>query len=259
MNWPQALLFDIDGTLADTEGEGHLPAFNRAFRDFGLDWEWDRPLYRELLAVTGGQERMRHYWRMHPPATPKGADPDELVPALHRAKNEHFQRIVEAGALPWRPGVERLIKEAMARRIPVGVATTTSRSNVEALLEPVFGPRFQERFAVLACADTAPNKKPAPDVYLRAVEALGREGDRVLALEDSRNGLEAATGAGVPTLITVNDFTDHQSFPEAVAVLDHLGEPGYPCRPVQGSVAPPEGVVDLAWLQSLDADSSRAK
>lgn len=249
--WPRALIFDVDGTIADTEGEGHLPAFNDAFQAFGLNWVWDRALYRELLNVTGGQERIRHYWDQLSPEQRPHADPDALIPQLHAVKNERYQALVQNGAVPWRPGVRRLMDEATAAGVALAVATTTSRSNVEGLLAPVFGAGFRDRFAILGCADTAPVKKPAPDVYLRVLEALEMEPQETLAIEDSRNGLEAARAADIPTLITVSEWTDHQTFPEALAVLNHLGDPVEHSRPLEGTQAPPDGLVDLDWLATL--------
>lgn len=245
----KALIFDVDGTLADTEGEGHLPAFNQAFADFGLDWDWDRATYKQLLAITGGKERMRHFHRSLP-AERQIQELEQLIPQLHERKNAYYQQWVIEGRLPWRPGVRRLMDEAASAGLQLAVATTTTRENVEALLQSAFGPDFDGHFAILACADTAPVKKPSPDVYHAVLDKLQLQPGECLAFEDSENGVRAARAAEVPVLVTPNDFTEDHDFSGALAVLDHLGEPDRPCRALAGP-APERGYVDVAYLESL--------
>jgi HAD superfamily hydrolase (TIGR01509 family) len=215
----EALLFDLDGTLADTERDGHRVAFNDAFRSAGLGWEWDVATYGELLRVAGGKERIRHFLTRNPGLAQLD---DAAIAALHAAKTRRYGQLVASGGVPLRRGVAPLIEEARAARLPIGIATTTSPENVTALLEASFGPASAGWFAVIAAGDVVPAKKPAPDIYLYALERLGLRAADVLAVEDSENGVRAARAAGLPVVVTVNDYTRGQSFDGALAVLDDL-------------------------------------
>lgn len=246
----KALLFDVDGTLADTERDGHRPAFNAAFREFGLDWEWDVPLYGELLAVTGGKERMRHYVERYRPDWPRPADFDDLVAELHRAKTRHYTRMLAEGGIPLRPGVKRLLEEARAAGLILGVATTTTPDNVTALLRHSLAEDGEQWFAVIAAGDIVPAKKPAPDIYLWALERLGLAPDECLAFEDSENGLRAAQAAGLKTVVTVNDYTRTHDFTGALAVLTDLGEPHAPYTRLDASGSGETGWVNVDRLRA---------
>lgn len=241
----KALLFDVDGTLADTERDGHRPAFNAAFREFGLDWDWDVALYGKLLAVTGGKERIRYYVERFRPDYVRPADFDDLVVELHKAKTRHYTRMLAAGGIPLRPGVKRLLEEARAAGLVLGVATTTTPDNVIALLEHSLAADGPDWFAVIAAGDIVPAKKPAPDIYTWALAKLGLAAADCLAFEDSRNGIRAALGAGLQTVVTVNEYTRDDDFTGAVAVLSDLGEPDAPYRRLDRDEA---GMVDLARL-----------
>ncbi|NPT54405.1 HAD family hydrolase [Paraburkholderia elongata] len=222
----QALIFDVDGTLADTE-TAHLEAFNSAFAEVGLDWCWDESLYTRLLRVAGGKERLLHYWTVVEPEEAIGSRMKDTVDAVHAIKTRHYVERVSRG-LPLRPGVRRLIDEANDADIPVAIATTTTPANVEALLRPAFGVRWRERFEVICDGVTSPVKKPAPDVYRDVLRQLDLRGEDCLAVEDSENGLRAALAAGIPTVITSNAYTVEHRFDGALVVLPCLGDPEQP-------------------------------
>ena len=238
-----ALIFDVDGTLAETE-DLHRRAFNDSFSYAGLSWIWDHALYRQLLAVTGGKERIRHYIDFF------GGQPDissAAVAALHADKTRRYARLVASGAVTLRPGIERLLREGRRADIGLAIATTTSPANVEALLTATLGSDCLGWFTAIAAGDAVAAKKPAPDIYLLALSQLGLPAAECLAFEDTANGLVSARAAGIRTVITMSAFGDPGPFPDALAVVDHLGEPGMPCRVLAGSPIE-NGYVDLAAL-----------
>lgn len=245
----KALIFDVDGTLADTERHGHRVAFNRAFKDAGLDWRWSEERYGELLAVTGGKERMLRYVKESEPAFESRPDLEQMIAALHRRKTEFYVELMEQGAIPLRPGAERLIGEATAAGLILAIATTTTPANVAALLRATLGPDGAKFFSVIAAGDIVPQKKPAPDIYDYALAELALAPEECLAIEDSDNGLRSSLGAGIKTLVTVNGYTRDQRFPGAVAVIDQLGEPDAPATVLQGSLE--NNYIDLPELQRL--------
>ncbi len=219
---PAALIFDVDGTLAETE-EAHRRAFNESFAEAGLDWHWSRDTYAELLRTTGGKERMRA-WR----ATVGGGPDDEAIAALHAAKTSRYGRIVAAGDLALRPGVAELVEAARARGQRVAVATTTNRPNVDALCRACWGQPAEAVFDVIAAGDEVAAKKPAPDVFLLALQRLGLAPDQAVALEDSRNGVLSAQAAGLAVAVTPSAYTAGEDFGDATVVPDltpeHLPE-----------------------------------
>ncbi|WP_324565277.1 HAD-IA family hydrolase [Ottowia sp.] len=218
----QALIFDVDGTLADTEA-AHLAAFNQAFAQEGLDWHWDLPLYTRLLEVSGGKERMLHYWRqVHPDVTDLGGGVHDTINRLHELKTAHYERLVREGAVQLRPGVLKLIESAHADGLRLAIATTTSPVNIGALLRAAIGPDWQHFFTVIEDASTAPRKKPDPMVYQQTLARLGLPAVACLAFEDSANGLAAARAAGLATIVTPNGFTAHQDFSGALRRLPDL-------------------------------------
>jgi HAD superfamily hydrolase (TIGR01509 family) len=228
----KALLWDVDGTLADTE-EAHRAAFNQAFEEAGFHWQWDRETYRQLLRIAGGQERMEHYIR-----TFQGdhvGDPAEIVRGLHPLKTKIYNELLRAGKVAFRPGVLRLVKEAKAAGLIQAVVTTTTPANVRTLLEQGLDKivKWGEWAAIVDGGD-AQNKKPAPDAYLIALNRLKLAPTECLAIEDSENGAKSARAAGIPVLVTQNDYTVGDDFTGAVAVLDCFGGPKRHCRVLEG-------------------------
>ena len=221
----KAIIFDCDGVLVDTERDGHRVGFNRAFREFGIDAEWDVELYGKLLLVAGGKERMRAYFDEY--GWPDGADTaearDELIVALHKLKTEITSGLVAEGGLPLRPGIARIVDEAIAAGVRLGVCTTSNPKFIDAVLD-LFGPERKAKFDFVHAGDVVAKKKPAPDIYLLALETLGLPAHACMVIEDSRNGLLAARGAGLPTLVTTSTYTVDEDFTGAVKVVPELGD-----------------------------------
>jgi HAD superfamily hydrolase (TIGR01509 family) len=218
----RALIFDVDGTLAETEGI-HRRAFNAAFIEYGADWYWDRTTYKNLLRIAGGKERLRAYTRMQPP--PQRLSDPQLA-EIHQVKTRHYSRLIAQHTCRLRPGVEAFIDAAIARRQTLAIATTTTSSNVEDLLSRALGRHWRSLFAAVVAGDEVARKKPAPDVYVEVLARLGRSADTCLAIEDSANGLKAATAADIPVLITRSDYFRDDDFSSALAVVDDLTELG---------------------------------
>jgi len=211
----QAIIFDVDGTLAETE-ELHRQSFNEAFAAAGLPWSWDQVLYAKLLEVTGGKERIRHFIDAYQPGEQMDAGE---VAALHRDKTARYARLVEAGGVALRPGVARLIEQAKAAGVRLAIATTTSRPNVDALLRATLG---HDPFEVIAAGDEVGAKKPAPDVYVLALERLGLPAASCIAVEDTLNGVRSAQGAGLACVVTTSLYGGKGPFPGAAAILPDL-------------------------------------
>ncbi|MBK6324285.1 HAD-IA family hydrolase [Candidatus Aalborgicola defluviihabitans] len=221
----QALIFDVDGTLADTES-AHLAAFNRAFAEMGMGWVWDEALYTELLDISGGKERILHYWKTtRADMREVGAMAlNDTVNQLHALKTAAYEAAVNDGAVSLRPGVLKLMDEALAQGLQLAIATTTSPVNIAALMRRAIGADWRLNFTAIGDASTAPVKKPHPQVYLQMLAAIQLSPTDCIALEDSSNGLRAATAAGLATIITPTTYTAHHDFGAALRVVPDLSQ-----------------------------------
>ncbi len=249
----RAIIFDVDGTLAETE-PAHRQAFNLAFRRAGLDWEWSAELYAELLEVTGGKERLEYFITTREPGfrPPGGEALRTFIAGLHEEKSRLYSQCVEAGVLSLRPGVGRLLREARASGLTLAIATTSSLNVVTRLLDDLLPAPGRHWFQVIGAGDVVARKKPQPDIYLWTLERLRLTPEECVAIEDSRQGLLAALGAGIGTaVITWNEFTQKQDFSGAALVLDHLGELGRPCHVFQGRLPWGGGLLGVAELRHL--------
>ncbi|MGO4689408.1 HAD-IA family hydrolase [Glaciibacter sp. 2TAF33] len=224
-----ALIFDCDGVLADTERDGHLPAFNQTFREFAVPVHWSDADYAEKVKIGGGKERMASILTAELAAEiGLPDDPDawsESVAEWHRRKTQIYTEEVAAGVMPARPGILRIATDAAAAGWTLAVASTSAEASVRAVLEHAVGDELAQQFSVFA-GDIVPKKKPAPDIYLHALRELGRDAGDAIVIEDSENGLRAALAAGLRTLVTVSSYTAEEDFGGASLVVSSLGDPG---------------------------------
>lgn len=266
----RALIFDVDGTLAETELDGHLPAFNEAFAEAGLPWRWDEATYGRWLSVTGGKERLAAWWRSVDPAAADAPGAAARVAHWHALKTTAYARRVQGGALRLRPGVRRLLTEARQRGLRLAIATTTTEANVRELLRHTMGEAGERCFEVIGAGDAVAHKKPAPDIWHWTLARLGLRPEEALAIEDSAPGVASAHAAGLPVLLTRSRWSQGQVMRAPVlADLDHLGEPASPARGVVlAEGGPPgarhawRGMVDVAtlcrWRARLSAPAAAA-
>jgi len=258
----RALLFDCDGVLADTERDGHLVAFNQMWREQGVNWQWTVPQYAEALKIGGGKERIANLandaaFRAVYPVPPSKDEWMAVVAGWHKRKTAIFQELVMSGAMPARPGVKRLAEEALAAGWTLAVCSTSAMDSVKAVLESVMGAETARRFAGVFAGDIVKAKKPAPDIYNHAADALGLTHGACVVVEDSRNGLVAARAAGMACVITQNALTEGEDFSEAMIVLTSLGDPGgEPATVVANrSQARPDRIFTVADLDRILAST----
>ncbi|MGI9381782.1 MAG: HAD-IA family hydrolase [Methyloligellaceae bacterium] len=242
----KALIFDVDGTLAETETL-HLKAMNVALAAAGLPFRWHATLYRDLLKIPGGRNRLRRFLGQHLPGRDAYAI-EVLSSTIHTKKDKAYRAFLASGELGLRPGVGRLIREARRSSLRLAIATATSRSNLEALLQNTCGPGAVAWFEVICTAEEAPRRKPAPDVYVEALRRLDLSPEDCLAIEDSEAGVQAAGTVGLPVVVTENIFTRNDCFDGAVAVVSDLGEPGQPFRQIRAPISGGDHV-DVAQLR----------
>jgi HAD superfamily hydrolase (TIGR01509 family) len=246
----KGIVFDLDGTIADTE-EVHRLAFNTAFQEANLEWQWSRELYADLLSVAGGRERIAHYARVYwPEFRPTEFGLDDFVRQLHYAKTRIYQHMIAEGAAPLRAGVARLVAELQEAGIKLAIATSTARANVHTLMETAFGSGWSSTFPIVVTCTELKAQKPSPVVYEQALDKSGLTNRDVVAIEDTHNGYLAARNAGILTIVTTHFYTRQHEFADAALVLDSLGEPDQPFTAVGGD---PRGAthVDLALLRRI--------
>jgi HAD superfamily hydrolase (TIGR01509 family) len=248
----RAVIFDVDGTLVDSERDGHRVAFNMAFEEFGLPYRWEVEEYGRLLRTTGGQRRIDGY--LADQGVPE-EERAELAPALHKRKTALMQELVEDGHVEVRPGARRLLDELAEADVRLAVATTGSRGWVEKLLDRLL-PGVD--FEVSVCGDEVEARKPDPEAFTVALERLGLTADEAVVIEDSAEGLEAAIAAGLPTVVVVNGYTRDHDLAAAGLVLDGFGEPDAPAEVLSDRAGTGcQGVLDVATLNRLYAGSQR--
>ncbi len=219
----KAMIFDCDGVLVDTERDGHRVAFNRAFAAKALDVVWDVALYGELLKIAGGKERMKHYFRQQ--GFPAGAEnTDAFIKDLHKLKTDLYMKIIADGELPLRPGVKRLVDEAIADGMTLAVCSTSNERAVNTVVEKMLGPERKSKFSAILAGDIVSRKKPDPEIYDLARQHLSLHGEDCVVVEDSRNGLLAAKSAGMHCIITTSSYTTDEDFSPADSVYPELGD-----------------------------------
>ena len=230
----KALIFDVDGTLANTE-EYHRQAFNDIFKQLGLAWYWSVSLYTQLLEVTGGKERLKYYIEQYLPDFKPSNDINQFIQDLHSLKTDRYNQLLTQGSMELRPGVERLILDARENQQFLAIATTTSSKNVIELIKMTLGEKALSWFKVIVSGEMVTAKKPAPDVYALVLAQLALPAEQCIAIEDSYPGLQSALAAGIKTIITPSNYTQHQNFTGASLVVDSLGEPNQPFKVIGGN------------------------
>jgi HAD superfamily hydrolase (TIGR01509 family) len=230
-----ALIFDVDGTIAETERDGHRVAFNRAFAAKGLGWMWTVEQYGRLLDVAGGKERIAYYADRYMPNFRPPTEMCEFAAELHALKGKFYGELVRSGAIGLRPGVRRLIEQARESGVKLAIATTSSLESVVPLLQTALELDSVEWFDLIAAGDIVPVKKPAPDIYLHVIREMQVDPDCCLVLEDSSQGLRSAVAAGLKTIVTCNDYTKSHDFRSASLVIDNFGDVDLPFQVLGGT------------------------
>jgi HAD superfamily hydrolase (TIGR01509 family) len=249
----QAILFDCDGVLAETERDGHRVAYNRAMTDLGIDADWSEKEYADLVLISGGKERLRHYFSRDLARFPESRFNGELIQRIYEKKTEIFKAMAREGALPPRSGIARIIREAHEQGIALFVCSTSHKESVETLLRRNYGETCLPWFTELLCGDIVPRKKPAPDIYLLAKDKYHLDPEKCCIIEDSRNGLLAAKGAGMHCLVTESFYTTSEDFSEADMVVSCLGDPGGEAARVikAGKTGPKSPWITIADIETL--------
>lgn len=247
----KALIFDVDGTLANTERDGHLLAFNLAFKELNLDWHWNNELYHKLLDIAGGKLRIKHYIKNYH-SDFECDNIDIFAKNTHALKTKIYVDLVGAGKIPLRTGVARLLDEARAAGLRLAIATTTTEANVTALIANTLGRDALDWFEVIGAGDCVAKLKPAGDIYTYVLQKMQLNSSECLAFEDSNNGIKSATEAGIKCVISVNEYTNSHNFDGAIVVLNNLGEPNQPFTLIAGADCQPN-YVNVDYLKRLYA------
>ena len=252
-----ALMLDVDGTIAESE-DAHREAFNAAFKDFGVAWHWDEAIYRDLLGISGGRERIRHYINRTHPEMASRPDLYSFIEAMHRAKSQFYAELVEDKTVKVRPGIIRLLSEARECGLRLALVGSTTEENLHTLFDKALGNDVLSLFEVIGDGNKVPAKKPAPDIYSWALQELSLPAAACLAIEDSPKGLQASLAAGVPAIVTVSSYTEGEDFIGATAVLSDLGEPDKPFELISGDAHGARHVtVDLLRQWSEEAQATK--
>ena len=253
----KALLGDVDGTLAETERDGHRVAFNRAFEACGLPWQWSVERYGELLAVTGGRERLMHDMTTRLDAPTVHGEREALARRVHQRKNTLYAEFVSSHGIPLRPGVRALMEQCRTRGIRMAITTTTSKGNVDALLRAHLGAAWAGWFSALVCGDEVARKKPDPEVYVQALKRLGLGPLDTVAIEDSPGGVASARAADVPVVVTRSVYFAQATFEGAIAIGPGLDQRAGWRPEVPGTASSTLiGLDDLvAWHQRMEHTS----
>ncbi len=246
----KAVLFDQDGVIIDTERDGHRVSFNMTFKEFGFTDEWSVEYYHELLQIAGGKERMKYHWKTKGFSKPMTeAEIDALIPQMHKRKTALFVELIESGKLPIRPGVHRLMKEAMEAGIKVGVCTTSNEQAAKAITEKILS---DVKFDIVLAGDVVKNKKPDPEIYNLALSKLGLKPEEVMVVEDSKNGVKASKAAGIQTIVTTNGYTEKEDVEVGDIIVSCLGDPdGEKAKMRKGGIPNFDGVVRLKDVVAL--------
>lgn len=237
----KAIFFDMDGTIVDTEKDGHRVAFNKAFTLFGINAEWSIAKYHELLQIAGGKERMKFYFQEEGKKyLPEEASLNEIVQQLHLLKTEIFISLIENGSLPLRPGIKRIMLEAKEKGILVGICTTSNEKAVMTILNSLLS---EVKIDLILAGDIVTKKKPDPEIYLLALEKTGLSKNEVLVIEDSENGLIAGKEAGLKVLVTINEYTKNENLKCADAVVSSLGDENEKTLVLAGNLKLADGII----------------
>ena len=229
-----AVLFDVDGTIAETE-ELHRKSFNESFKEFNLDWFWDKPIYKELINIGGGKERIQHYMKRAWPEMLEYKNLSKYIDSIHKVKNEIYEDYLNEETITFRPGIKRLISELKESRIRIALVSSSSKTNIENLLLKGLQFKSIDFFDLIAHGDCTKNKKPSPEIYEWALEKLKLSAQSCIAIEDSPRGLDSAVAAKIKVIVTPSELTSDENFEDADLVVSDLGEPKEPFKKISGS------------------------
>ena len=244
-----AVFFDVDGTIAETE-ELHRRSFNESFKEFNLDWFWDKPIYKELINIGGGKERIEHYMKRAWPEMLEYKNLTKYIDSIHKVKNEIYEDYINESNLEFRSGVLRLIKELRKNKIRIALVSSSSEINVNNLLNKGLKIKPKDYFDIIAHGDRTKNKKPSPEIYEWTLEKLKLSSQSCIAIEDSPRGLESALAANIKVIVTPSDLTQDEKFEGADLIVSSLGERGKPCKVIRGGLKT-SGFIDLKLLTKL--------